>query len=122
MPSFHLKNNTVPPICSAQPYCEQALLGWTHIYQPLHTGGGYPDGSRTTKILWVLNVSAPPDTVVITGVKMSSPHETFQQTFPIAGAPGPGGDYPSIVTIPAPGCWQIQVNGAASLIFWVTGN
>jgi hypothetical protein len=94
----------------------------THLYQPLHTGGGYPDGSRNTKILWVLNVSAPPDTVVITGVNISSPHETFQQTFPIAGAPGPGWDYPSIVTIPAPGCWQIQVNGAASLIFWVTGN
>ncbi len=94
----------------------------THTYQPLHTGGRYPDGSRNTKILWVLNVSAPPDTVVITGVKVSSPQETFQQAFPLAGAPGPGWDYPSIVNVPTPGCWQMQVNGAASLIFWVTGN
>jgi hypothetical protein len=94
----------------------------THTYQPLHTGGRYPDGSRNTKILWVLNVSTPPDIVVITGVKVSSPHETFQETFPMAGAPGPGWDYPSIVNIPSPGCWQLQVNGAASIIFWVSGN
>jgi hypothetical protein len=93
----------------------------THTYQPLHTGGSYPDG-RSTKILWVLTVSPPPESVVMTGVKVSSPHESFQQTFPMAGAPGPGWDYPSIVDIPTPGCWQLQVNGTASLIFWVTGN
>lgn len=93
----------------------------THTYQPLHTGGSYPDG-RNTKILWVFNVSAPPDTVVITGIKLTSPHERFQQTFPMAGAPGPGWDYPSIVNIPTPGCWQLQVNGIASLLFWVTGS
>jgi hypothetical protein len=26
------------------------------------------------------------------------------------------------VNVPTPGCWQIQFNGAASLIFWVVGN
>ncbi len=93
----------------------------THTYQPLHTGGSYPDGSRNTKILWIVDASNAPDTATITGVKVSSPHETFQQTFSLAGSATPGANYPSIVNVPTPGCWQIQFNGAASMIFWVIG-
>jgi len=37
----------------------------THTYQPLHTGGRYPDGSRNTKILWILDESNAPDTMTI---------------------------------------------------------
>jgi hypothetical protein len=33
----------------------------------------------------------------------------------------PGANYPSIVNVPTPGCWQIQFNGAASMIVWVIG-
>jgi hypothetical protein len=33
-----------------------------------------------------------------------------------------GANYPSIENVPTPGCWQIQFNGAASIIFWVIGN
>ena len=94
----------------------------TNTYQPLHTGGRYPDGSRSTKILWILDASNSPDTATITGVKVSSPQETFQQTFSLAGSTTPGANYPSIVNVPTTGCWQIQFNGAASIIFWVTGN
>ena len=94
----------------------------THTYQPLHTGGRYPDGSRNTKILWILDASNSSDTATITGVKVSSRHETFQQTLSLAGSATPGANYPSIVNIPTPGCWQIQFNGAASIIFWVIGN
>lgn len=55
----------------------------THTYEPLHTGGSYPDG-RSTKILWVLGSPAPAsENLVLTGVKVSSPQETFQQTFPL---------------------------------------
>jgi hypothetical protein len=94
----------------------------THAYQPMHTGGSYPDGSRNTKILWIVDASNPSDTATITGVKMSSPRETFQQTFSLAGSATPGANYPSIVNVPTPGCWQIQFNGVASIIFWVIGN
>jgi hypothetical protein len=66
----------------------------THLYQPLHTGGGYSDG-RSTKILWILDAPHPPGEVTITGVKVSSPSETFQQTFPVAGSATPGANYPS---------------------------
>jgi len=94
----------------------------THTYEPLHTGGSYPDG-RSTKILWVLGSSAQAsESLVLTGVKVSSPHETFQQTFPLGAGPGPGSGAPSIVRVPTPGCWQLQVNGVASFIFWVIGN
>jgi hypothetical protein len=93
----------------------------THLYQPLHTGGGYSDG-RSTKILWILDAPHPPGEVTITGVKVSSPSETFQQTFPVAGSATPGANYPSIVNVPTPGCWQIQFGRIASVLFWVTGN
>ena len=94
----------------------------THTYQPLHTGGSYADGGRNTKILWIVDASNSSTTATITGVKVSSPHETFQQTLTLAGSATPGANYPSIVNVPTPGCWQIQFNGAASIIFWVIGN
>jgi hypothetical protein len=93
----------------------------THTYEPLHTGGGYPDG-RSTKILWVFGSVLTSESVVLTGVKLSSPHETFEQTFAMGQGPGPGSGAPSIVRVPTPGCWQLQVNGEASLIMWVVGN
>ena len=94
----------------------------THTYQPLHTGGRYPDGGRNTKILWIVDASTSSATATITGVKVSSPHETFQQTLTLAGSATPGANYPFIVNVPTPGCWQIQFNGTASMIFWVIGD
>jgi hypothetical protein len=94
----------------------------THTYQPLHTGGRYPDDGRNTKILWIVDASTSSATATITGVKVSSPHQTFQQTLTLAGSATPGADYPSIVNVPTPGCWQIQFNGTASMIFWVIGD
>src|SRR5258707_3544932 len=94
----------------------------THTYGPLHTGGGYPDGS-TTKILWSINNPNASAALEITGKKLSAGHETFQQTFPMASSPQ--GDYPSIVNVPTPGCWQSQIKSgtvAASVTFWVVGN
>jgi hypothetical protein len=94
----------------------------THTYVPLHTGGSSPDG-RSTKILWWLGSPAPAsERVVITGVTVSSPQETFQQTFPLGAGPGPGWGAPSIVDVPTPGCWQLQVDGVAAITVWVIGN
>ena len=94
----------------------------THTYGPLHTGGGYPDG-RSTKILWhTVNPNASND-LQITGKKLGTDQETFQQTFPMASSPQ--GDYPSIVNVPTPGCWQLQLKSgtdAATVTFWVVGN
>ena len=84
----------------------------THTYGPLHTGGAYPDG-RSTKILWyTVNPHASND-MQITGKQLSAEHATFQQTFPKATSPR--GDYPSIVTIPTPGCWQLQLQSGTDI-------
>lgn len=94
----------------------------THTYGPLHTGGSYPDG-RTTKILWSINNPNRSTALEITGKKLSAGHETFQQMFPMAAFPG--GDYPSNVNVPTPGCWQLQIKSgtvAATVTFWVVGN
>ncbi len=90
----------------------------THTYGPLHTGGGYPDG-RSTKILWyTLNPHSSND-LELTGKKVSTDHATFRQSIPMAS---PVGDYPSIVTIPTPGCWQVQLQSGtvtATVTVWV---
>ena len=48
----------------------------TQTYRPLHSGGGYPDGS-TTKILWSINNPNASVALEITGKKLSAGHETF---------------------------------------------
>lgn len=67
-----------------------------------------PDGARasSTKVLWV--VQHPADTgashALLRGIELSGT-ERFTQTLGPAGA---AGQYPSIIDIPSPGCWQIQ--------------
>ena len=93
----------------------------THTYEPLHTGGGYPDG-RSTKILWYTVNPQSSNDLELTGKKLSTNHATFRQTIPMAS---PAGDYPSIVNIPTPGCWQLQLQSGtvtATVTFWVVGN
>jgi hypothetical protein len=90
----------------------------THTYGPLHTGGGYPDG-RSTKILWYTANPHASNDMQITGKKLSADQAMFQQTFPMAS---PAGDYPSIVTIPTPGCWELQLQSGtvtAAVTVWV---
>jgi hypothetical protein len=91
-------------------------------YQPLHTGGRYPDG-RNTKILWVIDSSNASNSIEITGKKVSATHETFQQSFPMALSPA--GNYPSIVNVPTPGCWQLRLKSGTitgTVTFWVVGD
>ena len=90
----------------------------THTYGPLHTGGGYPDG-RSTKILWYTVNPHSANDLELTGMKLSTDHATFRQNIPMAS---PVGDYPSIVNIPTPGCWQMQLQSGtvtATVTFWV---
>lgn len=94
----------------------------TQTYRLLHTGGGYPDG-RSTKILWnIQNVNSGND-IQITGKKLSGGQDTFQQTFPVASSPLD--DYPSIVNVPSPGCWQLTLKSGTvtgTAVFWVVDN
>ncbi len=90
----------------------------THTYGPLHTGGAYPDG-RSTKILWYTVNPHSSNDLELTGKHMSTDHTSFRQSIPMAS---PAGDYPSIVTIPTPGCWQLQLQSGtvtAAVTVWV---
>ncbi len=90
----------------------------THTYGPLHTGGGYPDG-RSTKILWYTVNPHSSNDLELTGKHLSTDHTSFRQGIPMAS---PAGDYPSIVTIPTPGCWQLQLQSGtvtATVTVWV---
>ena len=91
-------------------------------YQPLHTGGRYPDG-RSSKILWVIDSPNASDTIEITGKKVPATHETFRQSFPMALSPA--GNYPSIVNVPTSGCWQLQLKSGTitgTVTFWVVAD
>ncbi|HEX6479042.1 MAG TPA: hypothetical protein VF043_09365 [Ktedonobacteraceae bacterium] len=84
-------------------------------YRFLHTGGGYPDGSAT-KILWIVDHPLASGPLHIDGANLSRPGKTFHQT--IEGS----GEIPSIVVVPSPGCWRLQIisgNAHGTLILWV---
>jgi hypothetical protein len=88
----------------------------------LHTGGQFPNGTND-KILWVIENPQAADEVEISGKALSNPSETFDQTFPVAASPTD--DYPSIIEIPAPGCWQVTITSGpvtGTMTVWVIDN
>jgi hypothetical protein len=71
----------------------------------LHAGGTMPDGA-TTKILWVVRNARGGRVLSITGRNLTG-GGTMRQLIPRASSPAT--DYPSILNVPAPGCWQLQL-------------
>jgi hypothetical protein len=74
----------------------------------LHTGGVLPGkGGGAMKILWVLENPRASDVLsplTIVGRKLNGAGTTHQ-VFPRAGA----AEYPSIIVISTPGCWQLHL-------------
>jgi hypothetical protein len=79
-------------------------LFFKHGDEPLHAGGKMPDGAAA-KVLWIMTQSSTTGKLVITGRNLVSPPGTYSATFPILG----GGQAPSILDIPAAGCWLLTV-------------
>lgn len=74
----------------------------------LHIHGTMPDGG-TTKILWVITHSHSGPELLIDGHNLTTGGRTHQR-FPAAGGGGvPGVQFPSIIDVPTPGCWQFQL-------------
>jgi hypothetical protein len=72
----------------------------------LITTGGGRHGGYTTKILW--HVRGGSDGVRIVGTGLDGQGH-FRQAF--SATPTGGGSYfPSIITVPKPGCWRITVS------------
>jgi hypothetical protein len=88
----------------------------------LHTGGHFPNGTND-KILWVIENPQAASDVEISGKALSNPRETFAQTFPVAASPTD--NYPSIIDVPAPGCWQFTITSGpvtGTMTAWVIGS
>ena len=97
------------------------------VYRFLHTGGSYPKDGTSTKILWTIDHPHILNQIQIDGTNLSSPRMTFHQTInPGIGpwaVPSPE-QYPSIVVVPNPGCWRLQISSGIAkgmLIVWVVG-
>lgn len=73
----------------------------------LYAGGSTPEGGNT-KVLW--RASRPGGELVVRGDQLDGAG-TFRQSFPEAESPR--GFWPSIVTVPNPGCWllTVRING-----------
>ncbi len=88
----------------------------------LHTGGQFPNGTND-KILWVIENPQATNAVDISGKALSNPQQAFDQTFPVADSPAD--NYPSIIDIPAPGCWQVTITSGpvtGTMTVWVVDN
>ncbi len=78
----------------------------------LHTGGRMPDGT-STKILWVISHGNVDSSIVIDGRNLIGTGRTHQ-VFPVAGGGTVAGrQYPSIVIVLTPGCWQFRLRSGA---------
>jgi hypothetical protein len=89
---------------------------------PLYTNGIAPGGG-TTKILWTIENTHSSSELEITGTQLAPGHGSFQQTFPAASSPST--DYPSIVDVPTPGCWQLTLASGTvtgTVVFWVAAS
>lgn len=112
---------TIPWI-QAQPPSSGMTGHLFYVYgnnQPLHTGGKTPDG-RNTKILWVIDNPQAGNELEIIGTNLSTTSDSFHETDQEALSPPT--DYPSIVTVPTPGCWLFTLKSgsvSAQAIFWV---
>ncbi len=74
----------------------------------LHIHGTMPDGG-TTKILWVITHGHIGSQLLIDGHNLTTRGQTHQE-FPAVGGGGvPGTQFPSIIDVPTPGCWQFQL-------------
>jgi hypothetical protein len=68
----------------------------------MHTGGIMPDGAAT-KILWLVTGKGAKRVLHISGQNLIG-KETMRATFPSAGT-----GFPSIIDIPAAGCWRLTL-------------
>jgi hypothetical protein len=73
----------------------------------IYPSGHRPDGGAT-KILWSARLSGTSTELVVSGKRLDAPGK-FIQHFPVAGGGGSSVGYPSIIAIPRPGCWRLDL-------------
>ena len=95
----HNNPNGVPYVLAIP----QTAAGFIFGY-PLRAG--HPT-SPSNKILWVVRLPRNGSSLSLTGSLSGSDKPAFSRSF--AANSGPGEIYPSIVDVPEPGCWRIDL-------------
>lgn len=89
-----------------------AVKAWMRAQLPgleIYTGGQTPNGRANMKVLWDFPRVKTPLPVQLRGKRLDRAG-SFVQTFSPAGPTRTGPtEYPSIIDVPAPGCWQLTV-------------
>jgi len=97
------------PWIQAEPALDGVIAYLFSGNRPLHTGGKFPDGA-TTKVLWIVENAAVGPNLDIDGRNLTGPG-TLHLSYPHWGshAPGDADQFPTILNMSAPGCWQVEL-------------
>ena len=89
-----------------------AVKAWMHARAPgllIYAGGQVPHGRANMKILWELPRAKTPLPARLRGQRLDR-SGSFVETLSPAGPTRTGPtQYPSIVDVPAPGCWRLTL-------------
>ncbi|HYF80087.1 MAG TPA: GerMN domain-containing protein [Symbiobacteriaceae bacterium] len=72
-----------------------------------YVGPGRPDGA-SNKVLWLVSHPGAGSELAVSGTNMTT-GETYHEVFPSSAA----GEFPSIIALPAPGCWKLELTTGA---------
>jgi hypothetical protein len=117
-PSEHLGQ----PWLQADPTSSGITAHLFYGLRPLHTGGQFSDGAAA-KILWVITNPGASTQLEITGRNLSNDQGAYHESFPAAA--DPADNYPSIINVSTPGCWQFTLMSGTvvgTMVFWVVNN
>ncbi len=77
----------------------------------MYSGGESPDGRLSMKILWDLRRASPPPFLDVLATRIDGPGSSFQQLPATSSDPS---QFPSIIDIPTPGCWSLNLKAGAT--------
>jgi hypothetical protein len=72
----------------------------------MYSGGESPDGHMNMKILWELRHGNAPALLDVRATRIDGPGSSFQRVTPTSSDKT---QFPSIIDIPAPGCWRLTL-------------
>jgi hypothetical protein len=78
----------------------------------MYSGGESPDGRLSMKILWELrHGNVPPPLLEVLATRIDGPGSSFQR---LPSTSSDASQFPSIIDLPAPGCWRLTLRAGAT--------
>ncbi len=108
MPTWGSVGAGTIPWTLGQPRDVVAVLFATELV----AGGARPDGS-TNKILWLTRAPVASNRIMLAARPVGAEVPVVTQEVPGTQGYEQGRQFPSIVDLPTPGCWRIDVSGGS---------